>query len=78
MSDENTKTIYHNCYTRNHGGARIEIEWVKGEKCTYGGTNNQFWDRKIYNMRVRNRKFKNDARKRIMNNRKKSPVKIPL
>ena len=40
MSDENTKTIYHNCYTRNHDGERIEIEWDKEEKCTYGGTNN--------------------------------------
>ena len=51
----NEQKLYHNYYTRNSDGTNIETEWDKGHRYIYGGTNNPFWNRKLYNERVRHR-----------------------
>ena len=80
MLEKYTRKIYHNCFARNKDGTRIEIDWDNGGKVhLWGrGADDQFWSTKIYNARVRNRKCKDNAQKRQMNNRKKSPAEIPL
>ena len=48
----------HSCYTQNSDGTNIRIRYEKGKQFITGGTNNPFWDRKLYQNTERNRKCK--------------------
>ena len=64
MSEKHTRKNYHNPFTRNNEGTRIEIGWDNGKKCMYEGTDEQFWSRKICNADVRNRKVQRRCTKK--------------
>ena len=68
--------LYHNCFTRNSDGMNIKIEWDKGQRCIYGGMDNPYWDKKLYNKPIRQRDCKLPLKN--VTNRKKLPKAILL
>ena len=48
--------LFHTCFTRNDDRTRVLIDWDNDKRCVTGGTNDAFWDRKLYNKLERNRK----------------------
>ena len=50
--------IYHTCFTRNNDETRVLIGRDNDEQFVIGGTNDPFWDRKLYYELKRSRKSK--------------------
>ena len=46
------------------------IDWDNGEQCLTGGTNDPFWDRKLYNKLMRSRKSKKVANQNLIKRKK--------
>ena len=65
MPKNSKQKLYHTCFTRNNDGTRVLIDWDNGKRCIPGGTNQSFWDRKLYNELERNRKSKEAPQKNL-------------